>query len=444
MVKFSVFFAFFITGALFGESLDLQSSKLDDTKRSGSQESTGRKEINKTASVEANSNENEPIVVEDTSGLSKEELSEKANRFDKEKKHLKIKDVVESIDENGTVNVTKLLKKKTFAPSPRAGFDWIRTKYGDWLIGHVRSLYEKELEFDSKEFGIYRFKFKDIVEIKTYAPMQVNIDNVAIFKGVIRYKDDKITIISGDHTYTFNKDMIISITSAEERESRKWVGDFSLNIDFRKGNIEQEDVVFKESLERRTPKSRFSMDYLGRFNKAAGQTTANDNRLNVKYDLFYTKKLFFTPVVAEFYNNKFQNIDKQYTFGFGVGYTVFDVEKVKWDVAAGPAYLYTRYFASDEAKPYETSLSFEAYTKYEYKFNHLNKMKINYQLTLTQKKSGRYKHHTDVTLENDIIEDRIFINTSFIWDYIDSPQSAGGITPLKSDYQLIVGSGLRF
>ena len=386
----------------------------------------------------------EPIVIEDTSGLSEEELNKRAQQFEKEKKRLQIKDVIESIDENGTVNVTKLVKEKTYSPEPEKGYDWIRTKYGDWLIGHVRSLYKKDLEFDSKEFGIYTFKFKDIVEIKTYSPMQVNIDNVAIFEGVVRLKKNTITIISGDHTYTFDRSMIIAITPVKKRVSQIWAGDFSLNIDFRKGNNEQENIVFKEHLERRTPQSRFSLDYLGRFNKAAGVTTANDNRLSIKYDIFYTKKIFFSPVVAEYYDNEFQNIDKQYTLGMGVGYTIFDNRKVEWDIAGGPAYLYTKYIATDSDKLYDEAFSLEAYSKFKYKFDHLNKITTFYHLTLTKKTSGKYKHHFDITFENDIVKDRIFIDTSLIWDYIDSPQKSEDITTLKSDYQLVVGAGLKF
>ena len=432
MAKYSLFWIVLLVASLWGNGR--QSDR--NGKLPGDDNATETKKRDAVAG--------EPVVVEDRSGLTKEQISDKAKRFDKEKKRLKIKDVVESIDENGTVEVTKLLKNRSFAPSPRDGYDWIRTKYGDWLIGHIRSLYKKELEFDSKEFGIYRFKFKDIVEMKSYAPMQVNIDNVAIFKGVIRYKEGKITIIGGEHTYTFDKDMIISITSAQERELHRWVGDFSLNVDFREGNIQQENIVFKGNLERRTPQSRLGMELLERFTKVAGQTTANDNRLNFKYDIFYTKKLFFAPVVAEFYSNQFQNIEKQYTVGLGVGYTIFDDSVVKWEVAAGPAYLYTRYIASDSDRPHEESFSFEAYMKYEYKFNAVNKVKTDYRLTLTERRSGGYKHHVDITLENDIVKDRIFIDTSFIWDYIDTPQFADGTAPLKSDYQLTAGGGLRF
>ena len=393
---------------------------------------------------ESTSQTNEPITVKDNSGLSKEEITQRAKEIDKEKKRLKIKDVVESIDENGTVDITKLTKERVFSPEPKEGYDWIKTKYGDWLIGRIRSLYEKELEFDSKEFGIYTFKLKDIVEMKSYAPLQVNIDNVAIFKGVVRYKNGEITIISGDHTYKFHKNMIISITSGEESEWRRWAGDFSLNVNFRKGNNEQEDIALKGDLERRTPKRRFAMEYLGRYTKAAGITTANDSRFNIKYDIFYTKKIYFTPIIAEYYANEFQNIKHQYTVGLGVGYTVFDDGKITWEVAAGPGYLHTRYVQSEKEKAYEDSISFEAYTKYEYKFNKHNTLKTNYQLTLTQKDSGLYKHHAEITLENDIVKDRIFINTSFIWDYIHKPQSTGEKIPFKSDYQLLVGGGLRF
>ncbi len=432
MARFSTLFLLFYALLLHGENFQKKENIQSGTKN------------DKPTVKESSPQKNEPIVIEDSSGLSKKELNEKAQKFDKEEKHLKIKDVIESIDENGTVNVTKLVKEKTYSPEPAEGYDWIRTKYGDWLIGHVRSMYNKDLEFDSKEFGIYVFSFKDIIEIKTYTPMQVNIDNVAIFKGIIRLKNDTITIIGGDNTYTFDRSMIISITPEQKRERQIWAGDFSLNVDFRKGNNEQENILFKGHLERRTPKKRFSVDYLGRFNKAAEQTTANDNRFNIKYDIFYTKKFFFSPLVAEFYNNEFQNIDKQYTLGLGVGYTIFDNKKLEWNVATGPAYLYTKYVASDKEKLYDEAISLEAFSRLKYSFNPLNKIKTFYHLTLTKKSSGTYKHHLDITFENDIVKDRIFLDTSFIWDYIESPQSAGDITPFRSDYQFVVGGGLKF
>ena len=320
----------------------------------------------------------------------------------------------------------------------------MQTKYGDWLVGHIRSLYDDELEFDSKEFGIYTFKLKDLTQIKSYSLMEVNIDNVAIVKGIVRYKNGKIHIISGDHTYTFDKKMIISITPLGDRERNKWTGDIALNIDIRHGNIKQQDFSLKTALQRRTPKNRFLLDYLGRYTTVNGDKTAQDNRLNLKYDIFYTKKFFFTPIQAELYENYFQNIKFQTTLGMGIGYSIFDTASITWDISAGPAYLHTRYYQTTNGKNTENSLSFEANSKYKYKINPLNTLKTSYRFTLMKKESGRFKHHLDVTLESDIVKDRIFVDTSFLWDYLAYPQPTNDYIPLKSDYQFLVGGGVKF
>ena len=386
-----------------------------------------------------------PVVIEDTSGLSEKEIRKKAHEADKTKPNLKIKEVVESIDENTTVNVTKPIEKKTaFSPTPKNGFDWIQTKYGDWLVGHIRSLYDDELEFDSKEFGIYTFKLKDLTQIKSYSLMEVNIDNVAIIKGIVRYKEGTITIIGGDHTYTFDKKLIISITPPGDHERNKWTGDISFNIDIRQGNIKQQDFSLKTALQRRTPKNRFLLDYLGRYTTVNGERSAQDNRLNLKYDIFYAKKFFFTPAQAELYENYFQNIKFQSTLGMGLGYTLFDTSAISWDISIGPAYLHTRYYQRTDGKNTQNSLSFEASSKYKYKINPLNTLKTSYRFTLMKKEAGRFKHHLDITLESDIVKERIFVDTSFLWDYLQNPQPTDNYMPLKNDYQLLLGGGVKF
>ena len=391
----------------------------------------------------------QPVVIEDKTGISKKELRKKAKEIEKkDKKPLKIRDVVDSIDENGTVKVSKLIKQKweELSPTPKDGFDWIQTVYGDWLKGHIRSMYDEEIEFDSKEFGIYTFKLSDISQMKSYDIMSVNIDNVAIFKGLIRYKNNKITIISGDNSYTFDKNMIISISGAKEKEINKWVGDISFLADVRSGNNEQSDFSLKIFLQRRTPKNRLGFDYLGRYTSVKKEKTAEDNRLFVKYDRFFTKKFFVTPLFGEYYQNYFQNLKAQITVGTGVGYSIYNTTKTKWDVTAGPAYLQTNYYERlENGEDSEKSVSFEVSSKYEYKINKLNKLKLDYKFTITDKESGIYKHHSVLKLENDIIKDKVYIDTSFIWDYIDSPQPlSDGTIPQKSDFQVLVGAGVRF
>ena len=132
--------------------------------------------------------------------------------------------------------------------------------------------------------------------------------------------------------------------------------------------------------------------------------------------------------------------------GAGIGYSVFDSSKMKWDISAGPAYLRTDYFEKlQNGDKHENTLSLEASSRFEYKINKLNKLKLDYKFTITEKKSGSYKHHSVVKLENDIIKDKIYIDTSFIWDYIQNPQAlSDGTIPLQSDFQLLIGAGIRF
>ncbi len=82
--------------------------------------------------------------------------------------------------------------------------------------------------------------------------MSVNIDDAVIFKGVIHYKDGKITIIQGDVNYTFDKSLIISISTDHEKERYKWAGDILLGINIRQGNNEQSDFSLRANIQRRT------------------------------------------------------------------------------------------------------------------------------------------------------------------------------------------------
>ena len=388
-----------------------------------------------------------PLIIEENSGLSNEEIRKNAKNLEEPSQNLKIKDVVEAIDENGTIELKKLPKRswEELSPTPKNGFDWIETKHGDWLKGHIRYLYDDDVEFDSPEFGVITISLGDIKRMKSYGMMRVNIDDAAIFVGLVDYKDGEITIHSGKHSYTFQKRYIISISTAKEEERYLWSGDITLDYDLRRGNTDQSNATLRVALKRRTPKNRFAFDYLGRYSKSDGAKTAEDNRINAKYDYFLNKRFFLTPVFGEYYQNYFQNIKSQVTLGSGLGYTLFDTGVSEWYISAGPAYLRTEFYeVSAGQKAHDSSASFEVLSKYEYKFKKLHKLKIEYKMTFSDKKTGRFRHHFVSKLENDIVKDKIFLDMTFLWDYVKEVQSTDGYTPLQNDYQFLVGAGIKF
>ena len=386
------------------------------------------------------------MVIEDKSGLSDEAVRERAKSEDtKRRQKTSVAEVVQAVDAQGNVDISKLQEKwEDLSPTPKQ-FDWIRTKSGEWFKGKIKGLYDDKLEFDSDEIGLYSFKFDDVVEIKSHQIINVNIENVATFPGIMRLKNNKVRIIQGEKSFDFDKKDIISFAPDSNNERNFWSGKVTLSFDFRKGNNNQYDYSAKINLMRRTATSRLSLDYLGRVSAKEQEQIADDHRLNEKYDSYLTKHFFWTPVFSEFFTDKYKNIDRQLTLGFGAGYTPIDTKKTTWSFSGGPAFLKTRYKTVGIGEQIEdASPALELSTKLEYEASEITDITYDYKLTYTEKSAGVYKHHMVLSFENEITK-WLDIDVTSVWDYILEPtRSDTGILPEKSDFQLLVGLGIEF
>ena len=394
---------------------------------------------------------NEIIVVKDNSGLSDDELRSKAKESDRDKKKVSIEKVVEATDITGQVDISKIQKTwEDLSPSP-VKYDWVQTKSGEWFKGEIKALYDDRLEFDSDEVGLYTFKFEDVVCIKSYNIISVNIENLASFPGIIRLKNDDITIIQGDNSYEFKKKDIISFAPDGEHERNLWSGKITASSDLRRGNTNQYDASIKVNVLRRSASSRLTLDYLGRISSKDEVETINDHRINQKYDRYITRRFFWTPVFSEFYKDEYKNIDKQITLGLGVGYTIVDTVKTTWSVSGGPAGLSTEYITvanNEDSKYYAPAL--ELSTKYKLELKRLLsltkklEMTYDYKLTYTNDVSGRYRHHMLLTFENEITS-WLDLDITGVWDYILKPErESSGNIPFNDDFQLLIGLGVEF
>ena len=329
--------------------------------------------------------------IEDTSGLTTDEVRKKAEKSD------------EKIDEKiskTVVNSQKLWEE--LSPTPKQ-FDWVQTKEGEWFKGTIKAMFDDELEFDSEEIGVYTFDMDDIKRIKSFHIIDVNIAGVANIAGILRYKDGIFRIIQGSESYEFKKEQVVSFAIAGSRERQHWSGKISISFDTRAGNRNQFDYTMQSNLKRRTAKNRLLFDYIGRISRSDGNETANDHRVNEKFDIYLTRYFFVTPLFSEYYTDKFKNIDRQLTAGIGMGYTVLKSKDVEWDLSGGPAVLQTRYITvPDGENKAPTSPSLEISTRLEYQISKITDITYQYKLTYTDKVSGRYKHHMVLALENDL------------------------------------------
>ncbi|MEA1919094.1 MAG: DUF481 domain-containing protein [Campylobacterota bacterium] len=396
-------------------------------------------DTNQTTTATDVSKTSEVITIKDTSGLTKDELRQKASEADKAQK-------------------TPNALWKELAPQA-LHYDWIELTSGEWLKGKFKALYDKELEFDSKEFDLQSIDFHKIRQIRTYNVVSISIQapqdqrsgffslqNTSIeLSGILRLKENEVTIIQGSNTFSFTRDEVVSIAYGGERELQYWSGKVTLSLDVKKGNNDQLDYSAQASVQRRSPKTRLRFDYLGNLSQTNGIETASSTRLNEKFDLFVTPKFFVSPSTLEYFKDTYQNIAHRWTIGAAAGYTLIDRKNVEWDVSFGPAVVKTQYdTVAEDGELDHTSWAIQLGTIYEVELNKRTDLTCNYQFTAMDEKSGNYRHHTITKLENEITT-WLDLDFTFVWDYLYEPtRDATGGTPDKNDYQLLVGLGIEF
>ena len=372
------------------------------------------------------------VKVEDNSGLTEDEIRQVAKKLDKKEKKKSINKPAYKV------------RWEDLSPTP-IKYDWVQTTSGEWFKGEIKGLYDDKLEFDSDEVGLYFFDFDDIKQIKSYHIISVNIENLASIAGILRLKDNKVTIIQGEHKYEFSRDKVISFAPDAEIEKNFWSGKITLNLDIRSGNSNQADYTAQANLQRRTAMSHLSFDYLGRISSKDKEEIANDHRLNQKYDRYLTRSFFWTPLFSEYYTDKYKNITAQITVGAGIGYTVLNTKKTFWSFSGGPAVIYTRYTTVKKGDaPDDYSPAIELSTKFEQELNAITDFTYDYKLTFSDKQAGAYKHHMIFKFENELLS-WLDVDITAIWDYVANPQGeSDGVVPRKNDYQLLFGLGIEF
>jgi hypothetical protein len=237
--------------------------------------------VEESANESAQESETEIVIIKDESGLSNEALRQRATQSDTQKKaKVSMSQVVEATDKEGNVDLSKIQDRwEDLSPTP-VKYDWVQTKSGEWFKGKILGLYSDVLEFDSDEVGMYDFDFDDVVQIKSYNIISVNIEDIASFPGILRLKNNKIKIIQGENIYEFKKEKVVAFAPAGDIERNFWTGKITLSFDIRSGNIEQYDYSAKGKVQRRTAETRLVVDYLGRTSSKGKVETANDHRVN--------------------------------------------------------------------------------------------------------------------------------------------------------------------
>lgn len=328
---------------------------------------------------------------------------------------------------------------------PNDGYDWIQLTSGEWLKGELIGLFNEEVEFDSEVLDDLTIDWEDVKQIVSAREFGVSIDGGDTMTGSLRFDADRIVVSTAIGEQEIQREDLIGISLSAEREIDRWEAKVSLGLNARQGNaqfIEQNTVA---SLERRTPISRATIDYVGSFNETEGVRVADNQRVTGVLDRFTRSKLFWRPIDIQYYRDEFQNIRHQGTLATGLGYELLDSKKTDWYVYVSAGTNYLERVSVEPGQPESTrSPRYTLGTDFETDLTSWIEYLFSYNVAFLDDESGKRQHHLITTLSTDLIRD-IDLDVSLIWDRTELPQPASdGTIPERDDFRLAVGVGFEF
>lgn len=327
---------------------------------------------------------------------------------------------------------------------PEDRFDWIQLKSGEWLKGEIKAMQERELEFHSDGLKYLTFDWKDIRQLRSARILDVLFVDDKKVSGLVTITPEQV-IVAGAQPGVLPRSQLQSLTPGGSRERNYWSGKLSLGLTLRSGNTESVEYNAQTHLQRRTPATRFSLDYIGNVSSVDNVESANNQRVNTEFDMWLSRRFYLILPFAEYYRDPFQNIAHRATFGAGVGYDLIDRPTLEWNIATGPAFQRAWFASSQPGEPTTkdaTALVFGS--RFDWDITRRIELILEYRGQYTSQVVGETTHHGVTTLSLELTI-RFDLDVSLVWDRISNPRiGADGVQPKPDDFRLVVGLGVDF
>lgn len=327
---------------------------------------------------------------------------------------------------------------------PADSFDWIQLKSGEWLKGRIKAMQERQLEFYSDELKDQSFDWKDVRQLRSPRTLDVLFVNGMKVSGPVTITPQQVAV-GGAAPQSHPRDQLQSLTPGGSRERNYWSGNASLGLTLRAGNTESVDYNAQARLQRRTPATRFSLDYIGNFSSVDGVESANNQRVNTEFDLWLSRRFYLIVPFAEYYTDPFQNLKTRLTGGVGAGYDLIDRPNLNWNITTGPAYQMAWFESSQPGDPAKKGTGAMVFgSRFDWDITRRVELILEYRGQFTSKEVGETTHHSVSTLSLQLTK-RLDLDVSLIWDRISSPKvGSDGGRPTPDDFRLVVGLGVDF
>lgn len=222
--------------------------------------------------------------------------------------------------------------------------DEIYLKNGDRITGKVISLeneiltveidyVDKDVKIDWKEVERVVFNTPASVDVYDQDPEQLDPSEF--------YDTARLRVESLENTKRFPLSRIKGINTPDIR--------YKANIDFggnrTSGNTDT--TALNGTFNGTIWSDRHRLNGRFRYTNASadGEETANNSNGSVRYDYFYTKRLFFR-LAQSMETDNFQDLKLRSTTGVNIGYQFIDTSQHTLDATLGPAFVYQEFSTS--------------------------------------------------------------------------------------------------
>lgn len=328
-------------------------------------------------------------------------------------------------------------------PDPK-DWDWIKLNTGEWLKGDIKTMRDRDFEFDSDKLDSLTFKWKDVHELRSPRQNVVVLTDKTVHRGTLIVKDGAVAMKTKDGTQHFRRAEIMSIIPGRKKLFGLWSGKVGAGLTARSGNTNQVEANAQVFVRRRSAFSRIDFHYLGNFSSLDGSPTVDNHHFTGRWDLFLSQRWFATPLNLDVFRDRFQNIALQVTPSAGGGYRVIDTPEIDWELSLAAGYRVTEYDSVAVGPDSESTATIIPGTNFEWDITSDIEFKLSYFVQVGVPETADTNHHFVMAFSFDILKD-IELDLAFQWDHVGRPRpAADGTIPFKDDYRTIISLGWEF
>jgi len=321
------------------------------------------------------------------------------------------------------------------------GKDWVQLGSGEWVAGSIDLLRDLEMQFDSDDLDDLVIDWADIAAFRSPRTRTYVFVGNRVATGPAVMKDGVISVSTGSGVLEFRREDLLSIIESSQREIDYWSLKANVGLTARSGNTDQSDLNGLVKIRREAAVTQLNVTYAINFSELSGQETTNNQRGTGDINYFVSRRFYVTPLSAEIYGDKFQNIEVRTTVGAGAGYYFYRNGDLEWSVGVGGGYRRTKYSSVEAGQDdiSETGAVVPS-TVLEADLTSDIELDVNYTAQIGVPDAKETTHHATALLDIDLVGDIFGLSTSLTWDRVENPQpDANGNVPKRDDFRLALG-----